>query len=34
MVSKNNGIKEQLVSLQDDLVSKYGDEADAIDIVN
>ena len=29
-----NAIKEQLSSLQDDLVSKYGDEADAIDIVN
>ena len=29
-----NGIKEQLVELQDDLVSKYGDEASAIDIVN
>lgn len=29
-----NGIKEQLCSLQDDLVSKYGEEASAIDIVN
>ncbi len=29
-----NGIKKQLIGLQDDLVSKYGNEADAIDIVN
>ena len=29
-----NGIKEQLIGLQDDLVSKYGAEADAIDVVN
>ena len=29
-----NSIKEQLSSLQDDLVSKYGQEASAIDIVN
>ena len=29
-----NSIKSQLSSLQDDLVSKYGEEASAIDIVN
>jgi len=29
-----NSIKEQLSSIQDDLVSKYGEEASAIDVVN